>query len=111
MAIVNLTPHPLNIRNRNGYMIKIAKPEADVLLPRVSQTTNVVGQVGEFVEYASTFGEVINLPEDDGRIYVVSRLVISACADQGLSHAHLRSPGALIRDEDGKIIGAEGLAR
>ena len=109
--VVNLTPHPLNLRDRHGNVINFAKPEPYIELPRVAQVTNEVGFVGDFVDYQSTYGEVINLPIDDGRIYVVSRLVISACAAQGLSHAHLRSPGALIRDSDGKIVGAEGLAR
>jgi len=110
--VVNLTPHPLNLRNRNGDVINFAKPEVDKsALPRVSQVTKEVGFVGDFVDHQSTYGEVVNLPVDDGRIFVVSRLVISACEAQGLPHGHLRSPGSLIRDDEGKIIGAEGLAR
>ena len=110
--VVNLTPHPLNLRNRHGEVVTFAKPELDKSeLPRVAQTTEAVGYVGEFVDYQSSYGEVVNLPKDDGRVYVVSRLVISACEAQGLSHAHLRSPGSLIRDDEGKIVGAEGLAR
>lgn len=110
--VVNLTPHPLNLRNRHGDVINFAKPEIDKSeLPRVAQVTKEVGFVGDFIDHQSSYGEVVNLPKDDGRIFVVSRLVISACQEQGVPHSHLRSPGSLIRDEDGKIIGAEGLAR
>ena len=111
MGIINLTPHPLNIVDSQGELRSFPKPEADVLLPRVAQTTVTAGEIDGIVDYISSYGEPQNVPFNDGNVYVVSRLVISACAEHGQDHSHLRSPGRLLRDEDGKIIGAEGLAR
>lgn len=111
VAIINLTPHPLNIVDAEGELRSFPKPDADVLLPRVAQTTVEAGTINGITEFISSYGEPDHVPYNDGNIYVVSRLVISACAEHGVDHSHLRSPGRLLRDEEGKIIGAEGLAR
>ena len=111
MGIINLTPHPLNIVDSQGELRSFPKPDAEVVLPRVAQTTVEAGQVDGITEYISSYGEPQNIPFNDGNVYVVSRLVISACIEHEVDHSHLRSPGRLLRDEDGKIIGAEGLAR
>jgi len=111
MGIINLTPHPLNIVDTNGEIRNFPKPDAEVVLPRVAQTTVEAGQVDGITEYISSYGEPQDVPFNDGNVYVVSRLVIAACAEHGVDHSHLRSPGRLLRDDEGKIIGAEGLAR
>lgn len=111
MAIFNLTPHPLSIIGLDGEVRSFSKPSADVVLPRVAQDTVKVGEIEGIADYKSVFGEPDFIPANDGNIYVVSRLVISACEKHGIAHDHLRSPGRLIRDEEGKVVGAEGLAR
>lgn len=111
MAIFNLTPHPLSIIGLDGKLRSFPKPSADVVLPRVAQTTVKVGEIEGIADYKSVFGEPDYVPVADGNVYVVSRLVISACEKHGIAHDHLRSPGRLIRDEEGKVVGAEGLAR
>ena len=112
MAIFNLTPHPLTIVNAKGEAVAFPKPDAGVSIPRVETRTEVVNVVDGITVYKTVFGEVVNLPEPkDGDFYIVSRLVISACADRNIPHDHLLAPGHLLRDEEGKIIGAEGLSR
>lgn len=111
MAIFNLTPHPLSIISLDGEVRSFPKPDADTVLPRVAQDTVKVGEIEGIADYKSVFGEPEYVPVVDGNIYVVSRLVISACEKHGIAHDHLRSPGRLIRDEEGKVVGAEGLAR
>lgn len=113
MAIFNLTPHPLSIIGLDGEVRSFPKPSADVVLPRVAQTTVKVGEIEGIADYKSVFGEpeYVPAPDADDNVYVVSRLVISACEKHGIAHDHLRSPGRLIRDEEGKVVGAEGLAR
>ena len=114
MAIYNRTPHPLTIINASGEAIIFPKPDAGVSIPRVSTETETVGVVDGVNIYKTNFGEVVNLPEpslDGDDFYIVSRLVISACADHGVPHAHLLAPGPLLRDQEGRIIGAEGLSR
>jgi hypothetical protein len=112
MAIINLTPHPLSIIDANGEARSFPKPDADAVLPRVGQTTIQQGEIEGIADYKSVFGEPEYIPFNDGeKIYVVSRLVISACEKHGIDHSHLRSPGRLLRDEEGKVVGADGLAR
>ena len=111
MAIFNLTPHPLSIIGLDGKVRSFPKPSADIVLPRVAQDTIQQGEIESIADYQTVFGEPDHVPVSDGNIYVVSRLVISACEKHGIAHDHLRSPGRLIRDEEGKVVGAEGLAR
>ena len=111
MAIVNLTPHPLSIKKIDGEVRNFPKPDADAVLPRVEQRNSQVGEIDGIADYIPVFGEPDYIPVNDGNIYVVSRLVINACEKHGIDHSHLRSPGRLIRDDEGKVVGAEGLAR
>ena len=108
MAIVNLTPHPLSIKKIDGEVRSFPKPSAEIVLPRVEQKNSQVGEIDGIADYIPVFGEPDYIPVNDGNVYVVSRLVISACE---IDHSHLRSPGRLIRDDEGKVVGAEGLAR
>ena len=111
MAIFNLTPHPLSIIGLDGEVRSFPKPSADVVLPRVAQDTIQQGEIEGIADYQTVFGEPDFIPPNDGNVYVVSRLVVSACEKHGIPCNHLRSPGRLIRDEEGKVVGAEGLAR
>lgn len=111
MAILNLTPHSLNIIDKSGGVRIFPKPSADVVLPRVAQDTIQQGEIEGIADYQSAFGQPEYVPVADGNVYVVSRLVINACEKHGIDHSHLRSPGRLVRDDEGKVVGAEGLAR
>ena len=111
MAVINLTPHPLSIIGLDGEVRSFPKPSADAVLPRVAQATVLQGEIEGIADYQTVFGEPDYIPVPDGNVYVVSRLVISACEKHGVEHSHLRSPGRLIRDDEGKVVGAEGLAR
>src|SRR5690606_31963979 len=56
----------------------------------------------------TTLGELEGLPDPaDGVIYVVSRLVAEAAPHRD----DLYFPGRLLRDEAGRVVGAESLAR
>lgn len=111
MAIFNLTPHSLSIIGLDGEVRSFPKPDAGTVLPRVAQDTILQGEIEGIADFQSVFGEPDHVPNPDGNIYVVSRLVISACEQHGIPCDHLRSPGRLVRDEEGKVVGAEGLAR
>ena len=54
-----------------------------------------------------TFGDVQDLPEvTENTIFVVSRMV----KDRVPNRTDVLVPGALVRDENGNIIGANGLS-
>jgi len=106
VEVVNLTPHPLTIERTDGTVASIP---ASGLVARLAVSREVrpalKTTVGEFAVSAPKMGELEGLPEPEaGKIYVVSALVADAA-----QRADVFSPGELLRDTDGKIVGARGL--
>lgn len=111
--VVNRTPHPLSLVDRYEEVVNYPKPTPEEMekVARVEVDNVVVDYIGRFEDFDSSYGDIVNYPEDDGYIYVVSRVFIIACKKAGMGTSHLRSPGILIRDDENKVIGAKGLAR
>lgn len=116
MRLYNYTPHTINIINGS---VNVELPSVGVIRAKSVQT-----QVGtiyhtesadvEFPvpEYKLTFGEPEGMPEDidpDG-VYVVSAIAAQALKQAGWAGTYMVTCGA-IRDEQGRIIGCQGLAR
>lgn len=115
-VVINKTPHALTIVGSGGQVITWPKPteKEKAVVPRVDSTQVVVGLLGGCIEDIDMeFGEILHYPKNlgDGSVFVVSRLFIEACKKANMDVSHLRSPGRLLRDGDGNVIGAEGLAR
>jgi hypothetical protein len=106
VEVVNLTPHPLTIERTDGTVAAIAATGAVARLTVTRDSkTAVKTTVGEFVVSAPKFGAIEGLPEpQNGKIYVVSAMVAEAA-----KRPDVFSPGELLRDAEGKIIGARGL--
>lgn len=103
-TVLNLTPHVLTIVLEDGNKIEI-KPSG--LIPRVSVKTVRIGEVNNIPLFRNEYGNVVDLPDPvDGTLYVVSGLLKSACPDR----SDLVVPAKQIRDDQGRIIGCEGLA-
>lgn len=101
--IINLTPHVITVVTGNGN-IEI-KPSG--IIPRVSVKTVPTGEVNGIPLFRNEYGEVVDLPDPvDGTLYVVSGLLKSACPER----SDLVVPARQIRDEQGRIVGCEGLA-
>lgn len=104
MRVINMTPHPITVAG-----LTIAP---DGRVPRLREETRTVGHVevdGHTLPVTeTTFGALDGLPEPaDGVVYVVSRMVAEAAP-----HRHdLFFPGQLLRDSEGRVIGAASLAR
>ena len=102
MQFINLTPHTLNIHS-NGNVTDIA-PSGQIA--RVSTSYNHTNTVAGINVYSCVYGDIEGLPEpQDNTIFVVSGVVKSAVQDR----SDVMSPGELIRDENGKPIGSNGL--
>ena len=107
--IVNLTPHNVNIVLDDGTIVTI---ERSGMVARCAQTTVQAGQIQYSDSISipvsiSKYGEVVDLPEPDGKhYYIVSRLIMNACQDR----SDLLCPNELVRDDDGNIIGCRSLA-
>ncbi len=105
-TLLNLTPHTVSLFDATGENLLVSiEPTAPAA--RCSVNNVQVGAANGVPLFASTYGEVIDLPEPrEDTIYVVSLIVRQAMP----ARTDLASPGELIRDTDGKPIGAKGLA-
>ena len=105
VVLVNMTPHPLNIVQRNREVLTV---EPSGFIPRCASTEKLDQSIGLIDVTRQTLGEVEGLPEEiPGAFYIVSRLVASAATGRD----DLLVPGPLVRDDDGKVIGCKGLSR
>lgn len=104
MKIVNCTPHEINIVKEDGSILTI---EASGIVPRCTQAEAHVASINGIAVTKQVFGEVINLPEEQPKVFlVVSRLVASAAKGR----KDLLAPGPMIRGEDGRPCGCRGLS-
>lgn len=116
MRLYNYTPHAINIINGS---VKVELPSVGVIRAKSVQTqagtiyhTESAGVEFPVPEYKLTFGEPEGMPEDidpDG-VYVVSAIAAQALKQAGWAGTYMVTCGA-IRDEQGRIIGCQGLAR
>ena len=116
MRLYNYTPHTINIINGS---VKVELPSVGVIRAKSVQTqvgtiyhTESAGVEFPVPEYKLTFGEPEGMPEDidpDG-VYVVSTIAAQALKEYGWAGTYMVTCGA-IRDEQGRIIGCQGLAR
>lgn len=98
MNILNLTPHAINLPGRT------IPPSGTVA--RCAEETAQAGNIDGIEIVNRTYGAVTDLPAPQAEtFYIVSALVRAA-----LPHRKdLLSPGDVVRDADGKIIGAKNL--
>lgn len=108
---INLTPHPIVLLDQDNQEV-LTIPTTDIT--RVSSQTVTVGYFrinGVLVPRSHTqYGEVEGLPDPTpGVIYIVSGMVVSALAQQGIHRDDLLVPGMQIRDDQGRVIGCRSL--
>lgn len=104
MEIINLTPHALNLFTECGERViessGLARCTASVELDTVVDGIKLC---------RTTYGDVVGLPPaKEGVIYVVSGMVLSALAG---SRSDVFGPADLVRDENGRVVGARALTR
>lgn len=103
MKFVNLTPHDINIVTDHGI----------VTIPRSGKVArcNTISSLYSRIEgiplFATRFGDVIDLPPmtQEKILYIVSSMV----KQKEYTRHDLVSPGELVRDEKGNVIGCKGL--
>ena len=104
VTLLNVTPHPLNIVQRDGSVLTL---EASGICPRCSSNEVVDRAIGLIQVTRQTLGHVEGLPDPvPGLYFIVSRLVASAA-----NRPDLLVPGPLVRDDQGRVIGCKGLSR
>lgn len=109
-TLINLTPHLLSLQREDGTTL-VLPPSGEVA--RVSETREDAGRlpvVGGFLRLTRpVMGRVTGLPgQVEGTTLVVSRMVLKAVREQQPTRDDLISPGPLVRDEKGVVVGADG---
>lgn len=104
MEFQNLTPHNINVVDSEGNEVVSIPPSGEVA--RLAVDSVQVDTINGVDIYRSEFGEVEGLPEPkEGAMYIVSALVRTGFPNR----SDLLSPGTLVRDEEGKPVGCQGL--
>lgn len=109
---VNLTPHALNVRSLDGSTLVLPPSPngaARVVYDRLPpEQASIAGHEVQ-ISVAGGPREIIGLPDPEpGTVYIVAKAVADAAP---ASRGDLMSPGKLIRDADGNVIGCDGLTR
>lgn len=106
-VLINLTPHPLVLC---GETI----PPSGVVL-RAEQVEEEAGVLDGVPVLRVRLGRPIPSPEElpswgEGAFYIVSALAAQSVAQYHPDIAHrFLSPGRLVRDDEGKVVGAQAL--
>lgn len=108
---INLTPHPIGFVDQDDNLLLRVESTA---VARVSSQTTTVGYFrinGVQVPRTHTeYGQVEGLPDPTpGTIFIVSGMIISALAQQGIHRDDLFTPGLQVRDDQGRVIGCRSL--
>ena len=108
----NLTPHALNVRAMDGSTLVIppdARGVARVVYDRLPPEQMSIAGHEISISVAGSPREIIGLPEpEEDVVLIVAKAVADAAPAQ---RGDLMSPGRLIRDEDGNVLGCDGLTR
>lgn len=109
MAIINLTPHSINIVDEEGNVIKVFESSG---VARAAQNNVEIGTLEGIPIIETTFGEPIDLPEySHDTYYIVSALTAKAASLSGRNTQDLLLTGKTVRNSDGQIIGCQALAK
>ena len=111
-AYVNLTPHALNVKTLDGSPITIAPDErgvARVIYDRLPPEQVSIDGHEVQISVAGSPREIVGLPEPEEDVILIVAKAVSDAAPAG--RGDLMSPGRLLRDEDGTVIGCDGLTR
>ena len=113
MAIINCTPHPINVK-LNGEVTVFT---ASGFIARVGSSFESSKEVGEFASFTVSYGEITGLPVINNDDYViVSSLVLEAaknCKHPNLAQMVAPATGhpACTRNEKGHIESVPGFVR
>jgi hypothetical protein len=106
-AVINMTPHDVNIINNEGTIIKIYPSSGKTI--RLSSETIKTGFLDDGTPLTITkFGEPTELPKYQPNTYfIVSQIVKNALT----SRNDLLVPAEVVRDDKGNIIGCKSLGQ
>jgi hypothetical protein len=106
---VNLTPHDISVVSPVQSVKTYVKSGT---IARVSQESAVAFTVDDVEISDVVYGEVIGLPDQSDGVYlIVSGMIKDAVKKSGSVRTDIVSPGDLVRNSDGVVIGCKGFFR
>ena len=111
ITYLNLTPHALYVKSVDGEYVTIppAGDVARVVYDRLPPEQVRIDGHEISVSVAGSPRGIIGLPDPEPNTVLI---VAKAVSDAAPRHrGDLMSPGKLIRDEDGTVVGCDGLTR
>lgn len=103
--IINLTPHDIHVRTAQGEMKTFPRSGQ---IARVAQESRLETSVAGVPVAVPTFGAVLDLPAEEPNTFLLVSMMIRNALP---SRRDLLSPGDMLRDEAGKIIGCVSFHR
>lgn len=103
MKLINLTPHDITVVTHTATS---TIPKSGTVA-RVSQVSTIVDVINDIPISIVKFGDVVGLPDFDHD----TRLIVSSMVKNAVGNTRydLLSPGDLVRDDSGNVIGCKGL--
>lgn len=102
MKFINLTPHEINVVKENGEVVSFP-PSGEPA--RVNQTFNHVDTIDGVRLFVTKLDKVFSLPKPEKNVvYIVSAMV----KERETCRNDLVSPGKLVRNDKGQVVGCEG---
>lgn len=103
----NYTPHDITFVDAEGVVVRTLTPDcSNEQLPRVTVSSELVGEIEGYPLYRSVFGEPVNLPEpEEDTVFIVSNLVKEAA--KLLGRTDFVAPRT-VRNDKGQILGCNG---
>lgn len=108
MKIVNLTPHDIVVQRTDGSFITIPRDGTVARVEtREAGSTTIQTEFGDFTVSVKVCGPIVGLPTSaDNTLFVVSKMV----ADWAPGRNDILTPGELIRDDKGVVVGCKGFS-
>jgi hypothetical protein len=101
MIFVNLTPHDINVVTDNG----VVTIPCSGTVARCKTISSLYSRIEGIPLFVTRIREVIDLPPMTKNVlYIVSTMV----REKEYTRHDLVSPGELVRDEKGNVIGCKG---
>jgi len=107
VKIVNLTPHEVTVKTDGGEIVIPPSGQVARCAEKRSPAPALETEMGSIPVSRASYGAVEGLPDPQpGVVYIVSALVLAAVPER----RDVFAPGPAIRDEEGRIIGCDGLS-
>lgn len=111
MELVNLTPHTITLVDEYGRVIKDIPPSGNVVRVLTTDTPTNETAFGTQIVHKK-FDSLVGLPDPVSGVQYIVSAISALYAAQFLGRtADLLTPGTLVRNTDGSVVGCRSFCR